>query len=159
MIRKYIFEYDVEILSGGVRRYFPSVSLSICGTKGQWFRFRPYLDSGADITLLTRSDAELLRVVLNKSEQTRLGGVGGGSTLVTVKNLMVRIGDMQFRMPIAFAHSDEVPRLLGRRILFGRLYVCFDEKMHRASLVERSSAAIRRYGEIFDTSADDSRSS
>jgi len=42
--------------------------------------------------------------------------------------VLVRIGDIEFKATIAFADSDEVPRLIGRLDFFRRFKITFDEE-------------------------------
>ena len=64
---------------------------------GTWYFFVPYVDSGADTSLFPKGDVKM------------------------------RIGETLLNVNIAFADSDEVPRLLGRSDVFKRFKITFDE--------------------------------
>lgn len=97
-------------------------------SKGEeWYLFYPYVDSGADISLFTRSDCELLRRELRDGIYRPMSGIGRVSIPAYVHEVPVKIGDEGFQARIAFADSDEVPRVLGRSEIFKIFRVTFDE--------------------------------
>lgn len=149
MIRKYIFDYDTEILESGQKKRFPVIVLHIQARNKKWYQFKPYLDTGADISLLTRLDAELLGLDIYKGQEELIGGVGGGLVKTYTHSVQVQIGETKLRVPVAFADSDETPRLLGRRNIFSKFYIGFNESKHRCVLIEKNQAAVKLFGEIF----------
>lgn len=150
MIKKYIFDYDTEILETGKKKRFPVAIIHLQGKDKRWYRFQPYLDTGADMSLLTRLDAEILGLKFKQSKEKLIGGVGGGLVKTFIHPVNLKIGETISRVPMAFADSDETPRLLGRRGVFSRFYICFNEFRHQTILVERSREAKKKYGELFE---------
>ena len=85
------------------------------------------MDSGADISLLTRSDCELLGLKLRGGVYRPMSGIGRVEIPAYVHEVPIRIGDEEFDVRVAFADSDEVPRVLGRSEIFKRFLITFDE--------------------------------
>jgi hypothetical protein len=88
----------------------------------------PYIDSGADITLIPRSVGELLGFELVNEEIKEMGGVGGSKVPTIIKTLKVRIGEFEFPIKIAWALVEDVPPLLGRVDVFDKFEVTFRQK-------------------------------
>jgi hypothetical protein len=88
----------------------------------------PYVDSGADITLIPRSVGELLGFELGNEEIKEMGGVGGSKVPTILKTLKVRIGEFEFPIKIAWALVEDVPPLLGRVDVFDKFEVTFRQK-------------------------------
>ncbi len=126
-MRKIIFKYLPEPSRFGVIQR-PIARVFVKTTKNEWQSFRLYIDSGADISLFTRNDAEFLGLNLTKGEYHPIIGVG--RTLVPAYNhtIEIRIGDKELEVCAAFADSDEVPRLLGRKDIFDQFKITFFEK-------------------------------
>lgn len=105
----------------------PIAHLHVKSKDGEWYLFYPYVDSGADISLFTRSDCELLGLKLRKGFFRPVLGIGRVEIPAYVHKVFIRIGDEEFDARIAFADSDEVPRVLGRSEIFKRFRIIFDE--------------------------------
>lgn len=150
MIKKYIFDYDTEILETGKKKRFPVAVIHLQGKDKKWYRFQPYLDTGADVSLLTRLDAKILGLKLKQGKEELIGGVGGGLVKTFIHSVNLKIGETILKVPLAFADSDETPRLLGRRDIFSRFYVCFNEFKCQTVLIERGKEAKKKYGELFE---------
>lgn len=66
--KKIIFKFREELSRKGEIVYRPIAEVFIMSQKGEWFRFYPYVDSGADISLFPRADCKLLGFKLKKVE-------------------------------------------------------------------------------------------
>ena len=88
----------------------------------------PYVDSGADITLIPRSVGELLGFEVGNEEIQEMGGVGGSKVPTVLKTINVRIGEFEFMIKIAWALVEDVPPLLGRVDVFDKFEVRFRQK-------------------------------
>lgn len=85
------------------------------------------IDSGAVVSLLRRSVADLLGMELESGRRVELGGVGGARTVAYVHELFTRFSEtIAFPVPYAIAHTESVPNLLGRLGVFDRLQIDFD---------------------------------
>jgi len=85
------------------------------------------VDSGADTSLFSKGDASLLNLNLYEGEYSPIVGIGRVMLPAYIHNVKVRIGETLLNASIAFADSDEVPRLLGRTDVFKRFRITFDE--------------------------------
>lgn len=125
-MKRYIFKYASELTSWGVV-HRPVALVHLESKDGAWYLFIPYVDSGADISLFSRSDASLLKLDLSRGDYRPIMGVGRVLTPAYVHVVKMKIGETLFDAKIAFADSDEVPRLLGREEVFKRFKITFDE--------------------------------
>jgi len=94
----------------------------------EWQAFQVYIDSGADISLFTKNDAEFLGLSHNQGEYYPIKGVGGTLIPAFMHTVKMRIGDTELQVRAAFADSDEDPRLLGRTDIFSHFKITFVEK-------------------------------
>ena len=83
------------------------------------------VDSGADISLIPKTIGEELN--LKKAELHYLGGVGGRVGYYT-NYVNVQIAGKKFNMPVAWLTHDTVPLLLGRKGVFDKFRICFEER-------------------------------
>ena len=124
---KFVFKYRKEETKKGVI-YRPVVKVSLRSSDGHWYMFTAYVDSGADVSILPKGDAELLGVNLYEGELWRLTGIGRVIVLAYLHEVMVKIGALEFPARIAFADLNEVPRIVGRLDIFRKFKVMFDEQ-------------------------------
>lgn len=113
----------------------PIIELLIRDKNGRWNRFLAYVDSGAAVTVLTRDDANRVGLTLEKGEMIELHGVSGVISAY-LHAVSIQIADRIIKTKIAFSISNETPRLIGRKGLFDKFAVCFDDKNKRISLTE-----------------------
>ncbi len=128
MSQRYTFGYRKETARVEKEIYRPIASVYLRGRDDNWYLFYPYVDSGADISLFTRTDSELLGYELEDGKERLIGGIVGGLMKVYVHAILMRIGEEEFETRIGFAEREEVPRLLGRMNIFPKFQICFDEK-------------------------------
>jgi hypothetical protein len=126
-LKQYVFKYLAEPTETGVIQR-PVARIFIKNSDDKWQRFRVYIDSGADMSLLTRNDAEFLGLSLSKGEYHPIIGVGRTLIPAYIHTVKMRIGDTELDVKTAFADSDEVPRLLGRADIFTRFKITFVEQ-------------------------------
>lgn len=96
--------------------------------QNDWQPFRVYIDSGADISLFTRNDAEYLGLQLNQGGYYPIIGVGRLLIPAYLHMVKMKIGESVLDVKAAFADSDEVPRLLGRKNVFSNFKITFCEQ-------------------------------
>jgi len=125
-LRRYTFKYSPEPSKRGtVHR--PIAHVYLQSKDGTWYLFYPYVDSGADTSLFTKGDVSLLGLDLYDGEYSPIVGIGKVMMPAYIHNVKMRIGEEVMNVSIAFADSNEVPRLLGRTDIFKRFRVIFDE--------------------------------
>ncbi|MFQ6056310.1 MAG: hypothetical protein ACE5J3_10065 [Methanosarcinales archaeon] len=124
---RYSFKYRKERSKIEKEVYRPVASVYIKGIDGNWYLFYPYIDSGADISLFTKTDCELLGYNLEEGNEHLVGCISG-LVRIFVHEIQMKIGEDVFDVKVGFADSEEVPRLLGRFSIFPKFLICFDEK-------------------------------
>jgi hypothetical protein len=125
-LRRYTFKYSPEPTKRGIV-HRPIVHVYLQSKDGTWYLFYPYVDSGADTSLFSKGDASLLKLNLSDGEYSPIVGVSGTMMPAYIHNVKMRIGETLLNADIAFADSNEVPRLLGRTDIFKRFRITFDE--------------------------------
>ena len=91
------------------------------------------MDSVADLSLFTRDDAELLGLKAKEGKFKPIIGVGRTLIPAYVHAVEMKIGDSSLKVQTAFADSDEIPRLLGRRDIFPKFTIIFVRKTLKSS--------------------------
>jgi hypothetical protein len=112
--------------------WVPYAEVGIQRSNGRFQAFALQVDSGAVVSLLRRSVAELLGIELESGRKIELATIGGGKTRAHVHELLSRFDDgMQLTVPYAIADTEDVPNLLGRRGVFDVLQVDFDASLEQ----------------------------
>jgi len=125
-LRRYKFKYSAEPSKRGIV-HRPIAHVHLQSKDGTWYLFYPYVDSGADTSLFTKGDASLLRLNLYQGEYSPIVGIGKIMMPAYIHNAKMKIGETIMNAAIAFADSNEVPRLLGRTDIFKHFRITFDE--------------------------------
>lgn len=93
----------------------------------RWIEAHPYIDSGADVTLIPLSLGKFIGFLMENEKIEEIGGIRG-SVPVIYKNWQVKIGDKILDILLAWALTDEVPPLLGRKDIFDAFEITFNQK-------------------------------
>ncbi len=119
------FRYRAERSRGEIV-YRPAAKV-ILENNGKKILLSPYIDSGADISLIPKSAGEILDLELNRNAIEELSGIGEGRVAVINKIVKMTIGEEIFDCHIAWALIEEIPPILGRKDVFDRFAVIFKE--------------------------------
>ena len=120
-----IFKYRQEMRERAtIKRPVADVWLK---TNNGWIEFHPYIDSGADVTLIPLSLGKLLGWEIKNEVSSTLSGVSGNLPIVYRKCPM-KIGDKTITVLIAWALKEDVPALLGRSDVFDNFVITFKQK-------------------------------
>ncbi len=121
------FKYRKEKGRLGQEVKRPVALIEFQDTKGSWIPKDFYIDSGADITLIPRSVGDLLGFELKPDENIEeIGGIAG--KLPTVRRqVKMKIGQKDLKAEIAWALTEEVSLLLGRKDVFDSFYITFKQ--------------------------------
>lgn len=96
---------------------------------GEWHKVWVYVDSGASFTVLHTFEARRLKVNLTKCKKFYVVAAGDKRIPVYLKQLKVRIGRSVFKAEVGFCQElGGAFNLLGRKDIFNRFKVCFDDK-------------------------------
>lgn len=83
--------------------------------RNKWQPVEMIIDTGADYTLFPKRYATIFGIDLTREGITEMTlGIGGAETVYQCKNLLIKIGDWQGKIPVGFLERDDVPPLLGR---------------------------------------------
>ena len=107
--------------------YRPVAEIYLKSQSEKLIRFDPYIDSGADITLLPYSLGKLLGLEVNRKKVEEITGIKG-SVPVVYDEVDAGIGEFNFKLKVAWAQVEEVPSLLGRKDVFDFFNVTFKQK-------------------------------
>lgn len=122
-----VFKYKKEVASHGKPLKRPVADVFLKSTSSDWIEFHPYIDSGADVTLIPLSLGKLIGFTINEREIEEIGGIRGNVPVIYVQNDM-RIGKKTLSVHLAWALIEEVPPLLGRANVFDAFDVTFKQK-------------------------------
>jgi hypothetical protein len=126
-LKRYIFKYTPEPTKTGII-HRPTARIFLQSTKNEWYAFRVYIDSGADMSLFTKTDAKLLGLDLYKGEYRPIIGIGKTLIPAYTHKIKMKIEETTLNVNASFADSDEVPRLLGRTDIFKHFKITFNEQ-------------------------------
>lgn len=116
--------------------WVPFAHIKLQDTSGRFQALALQIDSGATVSLMRRSVADLLGIDLKSGKRIDLTGVGGASLEAYVHGLTAQLEEdwPPFEIPFAIASSESVPNLLGRLGVFDRLQVDFDASLTHTTL-------------------------
>ena len=101
----------------------------------EWF----FIDSGADVSLITKSIGEALELKLKEGEEIKqLSGIGTSTIPYVLRTIKVKIGDKEFDARIAWSLTEDVPLVLGRLDVFDKFDVIFKERERKVIFTDKS---------------------
>jgi len=121
------FKYKEESLGvgrGTIRR--PVADVFLKTQSGDYIEFHPYIDSGADLTMIPLSLGRLVGLHLDERQMEQIGGIKGCVPIIQTKCQM-QIGQEELKVKIAWALIEDVPPLLGRADVFDTFNVTFKQ--------------------------------
>lgn len=124
------FKYKKVKRPNGTEARTPSIPITLSGKNGK-YDFIALIDSGADISALPKSLAELLDLDLS-GEKEEASGIGGIVPAVQT-SLVVELGKSHeqyaLQIPVKVILTDEeFPILLGRAGFFDKFVITFNQK-------------------------------
>jgi len=142
-MKKYIFPYGFRLSLKDKRIIsFPAVNVSLLKINSEEeFSFLILIDSGAEVSLFTKGDAELLKISLNKGEKIEIGSASGDKFLAFLHPVILKIGNEKFKIKVAFSERNDTPRVLGRNPLFSYFFIIFDNKNQNTIFIPRKDKA------------------
>ena len=115
--------------------WVPLAQIHLRKTDRSFQSFILQVDSGATVSLLRRSVADLLGLDWESGREVELGGVGGGRTTARLHEIVTKFDDgMSGFIPFAVADNERTPNLLGRLNVFDPLQVDFDGTTHETRI-------------------------
>jgi hypothetical protein len=110
---------------GEIKR--PIADISIQTRNGKWIKFRPFIDSGADISIIPHSVGQYLGFEM-EDKIVEFGGVSGKHLPVIIKRIKMKIGDIEIEPRVGWALVEGAPPLLGRLDIFDKFHITFQEE-------------------------------
>jgi len=130
------FKYKLTKRPDGTTIKTPSIPIMISGKK-ESFQVIALLDSGADVSVISKDMAELLGINLNKESHKSFGIGGSVSSIHSNMNIIVERGHERYplNIPILVILDEySFPPLLGREGFFDYFTVTFEQRNQRVSL-------------------------
>jgi hypothetical protein len=121
------FKYRAEIGRKGIVINRPVADIELKSKTNEWIECHPYIDSGADVTLIPLSLGRLLGLEIAKDKIESLYGLGKQGVPVIFQTVEMKIGKYEFETEIAWALTEEVVPLLGRNGVFDKFNVYFKQ--------------------------------
>ncbi|MDD5738370.1 MAG: hypothetical protein PHY72_00370 [Candidatus Pacebacteria bacterium] len=145
-MEKQIFPYGFELLENKRVIAFPAITITLKKENSlDGFSFLVLIDSGAEFSLFTKSDAELLEINLQKGERIDIGGVSGDKFLAFIHPVLVKIGNKEFKIKVAFSSRNDTPRILGRNPLFSNFFIIFDHQKQNTIFISRKVKLFEKF--------------
>jgi len=140
-MKKYIFPYGFRLsLKDNKIISFPAVNVSLRKRNSEEeFSFLVLVDSGAEVSLFTKSDAELLEIPFNSGQRIEIGSASGDKFFAFLCPVILKIGNEKFKIEIAFSEKDETPRVIGRQPIFSYFFIIFDNKNQNTIFISREN--------------------
>jgi hypothetical protein len=108
-------------------QWVPFAEVRLRSKAGRWHGLSLEVDSGAVVSVLRRSAADLLGIDYKSGEAIDLASVGSLPQRYAIHKLEAQIGDLPaFELRIAFAEREDVPNLLGRLDVLDRFQIDLD---------------------------------
>ncbi len=115
--------------------YVPFAQVSLRANDSSFHALALQIDTGAVVSLLRQSMAELLGIELESGRRVELGSIGGTQTVAFVHNICTKFcADIEYVVPYAIATNEIVPNLLGRANAIDTLHFDFDGTLQETRL-------------------------
>jgi hypothetical protein len=133
------FPFDKKLSKKFGEVFEPTIPVTVVGPK-RAIEVLMLIDSGADISLLPASLAELIGLQLDMKNRREVYGLGEGGVPYVLSPVTLRIRDVEISARVAWALAEDVPLVLGRLDVFRRFAIEFREFENRVVLTERQES-------------------
>ena len=122
----------------------PSIPIVLTGRSNLKIEFIALIDSGADLSVISKDIADLLNINTDgKKDKSR--GIGGEVEVINT-NMIVNIKkgheDYSLNVPVQVVLGDnKVPIILGRAVFFDEFSITFDQIHDRISLKKANKSS------------------
>lgn len=130
---RFTVPYGIRFQEDGRLETFPVVELILWGAHQKKMRVLFYVDSGATVSILPKSDAEWLGIIPEQGKKMFVRGIVGEPSIGFQWNITVQLQTLKFKLPVIFIEGDSTPRILGRENIFQRFAIIFDESKKRTA--------------------------
>ena len=132
LMKSIISPYGIRFQEDGKMGVFPAIDAHIRGKQTSETLYGVFLiDSGATVSVLPASDAEMLGIQLTKGAKTIIRGLGATDFFGYRHMITCMLGVYTISLPVVFIDHPATLRILGREGLFDKFLILFDEKKRR----------------------------
>ncbi len=127
-MRKFKFHIEKELspIFGEIWRPYATVEIA---KEEEFIPYETLVDSGADITLITKLTGEYLGLKIEEDDKFHdLSGIAGEVVPSIIKKVRMKIEDVEFEARVGWAMTEEVPLVLGRLDILKKFDIEFKEE-------------------------------
>jgi hypothetical protein len=138
------FKYKVVKAPNGLTKLRPVIPVQFIGSKDVWDTFA-MLDSGADVSVISKDQAEAIGISTEGDITVANGVTGPGEFISSHVSIHIEEGheDYRFIIPVSIALKPyELPPLLGRSGIFDKFEITFKEHEKRIDMTSISTKAV-----------------
>lgn len=107
----------------------PRLPVQVKGKRGNWVTISLYLDTGADISILPKSSADILGIPLRSGSEVIVVGLAGELIRAYIHELECKLGDFEpLSAKFAISEKETVVPVLGREGFFQRFNFKFNNQ-------------------------------
>lgn len=133
-----IYTYRINLKRDGNLGFIPVAPVKIFSPdKNESLNLILLIDSGAELTFLTSEDAEMLKIKKEKGKKILIGGITNKEIGGYLHTLPIFLAEKEIRVSVIFSVSSSTPRVLGRKGIFEKFYIIFDEKDRKIIFIPR----------------------
>ena len=128
------FKYKIVKRPNGTEARTPSIPVSLKGKES--IDVVTLLDSGADVSVIPKSFAEIIGLDLD-GNKSHAEGIGGKVETIDSKmyiNIKKGHENYTFQIPVKVIPDDHTPIILGREGFFNKFIISFDQYELKVSL-------------------------
>lgn len=136
-MKSIVFPYGIRFQEDNKIAVFPAAKAHIRGSQSSETLYGIFLiDSGATMSVLPVSDAELLGIKLSNGKKTVVRGLGATDFLGYRHVITCTFEHSTLRLPVVFIDHPATLRILGREGLFEKYLIVFDELKRRTLFLD-----------------------
>lgn len=124
---KFSYKYVERNFFGRLYRPYAKLLVKKKSPPKIWLERVLVVDTGADFTLFPKKDAFIFGIDLAKETVIdETFGIGGVEKVYFYKNLEVKLGKNELKIPVGFLDRSDIPALLGRQQFLDLFKTTFD---------------------------------
>lgn len=123
-----ILPYTSKSYAGYGNVFEPEITMKIRDSKGQEFEVDFLLDSGAVVSTLPISYAQMLGKDIEDAKRIVLRGFGNQRSFGYMSEMNLVIKEELVSIPVVFSEGEMSKKILGRNVFFDEYTITFDHK-------------------------------
>ncbi len=112
-------------------------------TKHGYQHFEFLVDSGADCTIVPLSFAEVLNLDILRARIIPFRGIEGSPVITYIEKITLKLTKKPINVICAFSSNEQTPFILGRKDIFTKFNIFFDNKKKLIRFIPLSLDLIR----------------